>query len=178
MRLDWGRPDFLPPNVARRMARDDAREVREAKQAEAEREQLVEERHQRALSLAVAQAEGRGEYVSALEIATGQLGGRSFEDIFSAAVEAGDHQDQIAAARASREPGELELTCSSMSRSSTMRGREPAWRSSTGRGGSVRRRGRRRRRRLRLRRRRMISVSWPSTSMTGRGGSEHAWHVR
>jgi hypothetical protein len=83
----------------------DAEEHRIEREQDAERERLAEERHQRAMTLAVAQAEGRGEYVSPLAIATGQVQGRTFGQIFAAAAEAGDREDQIAAARANRESG-------------------------------------------------------------------------
>jgi hypothetical protein len=99
----WGVPAFLPPAVARRALRDDAAEVREARRAEAERERLAEERHQRALSLAVEQAAQRGEEISAMALATGQVRGRSVEDVLAAASAAADRNDVIAAARLHRE---------------------------------------------------------------------------
>jgi hypothetical protein len=57
----WGVPGFLPPAVARRMARDDAREAIEARRSEADREAQAEERHERALDTYRQQAEARGE---------------------------------------------------------------------------------------------------------------------
>jgi hypothetical protein len=99
----WGVPDFLPPAVARRMLRDDAREVREAKQAEAERETRAEERHQRAMALYAEQAELRGEVVTAMQLASGQVPGRPIAAILEAARQAGDRDDVITAARLHRE---------------------------------------------------------------------------
>jgi hypothetical protein len=99
----WGVPDFLPPAVARRMVRADAQEAVAAKQAEAERELLAEERHSRAMALYCQQAEARGEEISALALATGQVSGRSIADILAAAVAAGDREDWVTEARLHRE---------------------------------------------------------------------------
>jgi hypothetical protein len=93
----------LPVQIRRRMAAAEAEERRAERDQAADRERLAEERHQRALTLAVQQAEGRGEYASVMEIATGQVRGRTFEEIFRAAAEAGDREDAIAAARANRD---------------------------------------------------------------------------
>jgi hypothetical protein len=68
----WGVPGFLPPAVARRVLRDDAAETRQARLDEAEREQLAEERHQRAMTLAVQQAEARGEVLDTMALARGE----------------------------------------------------------------------------------------------------------
>lgn len=89
----WGVPSFLPPGVARRMVHADAQEAIAAKQAEAERELLAEERHSRAMALYCQQAEARGEEISALALATGQVRGRSVQDILTAASAAADCAD-------------------------------------------------------------------------------------
>ena len=100
----WGAaPSFLPPAVARRALRDDAREAVAAKQAEAERELLAEERHSRAMALYCQQAEVRGEEISALALATGQVRGRSVQDILAAASAAADRADVVTEARLHRE---------------------------------------------------------------------------
>ena len=99
----WGVPGFLPPRVARRMLQDDAREALAARQAEQEREQRAEERHSRAMTLYREQAEARGEEFSALALATGQVRGRSVQDILAAASAAADRDDMITEARLHRE---------------------------------------------------------------------------
>ena len=99
----WGVPGFLPPNVRRRMLRDDAREAREAKQAEAAREAQAEELHQRAMRLYAEQAELRGEVVTAMQLASGQVPGRPVAAILEAARQAGDRDDAITAARLHRQ---------------------------------------------------------------------------
>jgi hypothetical protein len=99
----WGLPDFLPPAIARRALRDDAAEVRESRRAEAERERVAEERHQRALSLAVEQAAQRGEEISAMALATGQVRGRSVQEILTAASAAAARDDLVAEARLHRD---------------------------------------------------------------------------
>ena len=100
----WGAaPSFLPPAVARRALRDDAREARETRLAEAERERLMEERHSRALDTYRAQAEARGEVLDVMALATGQVHGRSIADILEAARLAGDREDLVMAARLHRE---------------------------------------------------------------------------
>jgi hypothetical protein len=95
----WGVPSFLPPGVARRAAQDDAREAIEAKHAEAEREVLAEERHSRAMAAYCQQAELRGEVVTAMQLATGQVPGRPISAILEAARQAGDRDDVVTAAR-------------------------------------------------------------------------------
>ena len=99
----WGVPGFLPPAVARRALRDDAREAIESKRAEAERELLAEERRSRAMALYAEQAELRGEVVTAMQLATGQVSGRSIADILAAASAAADRDDVITAARLHRD---------------------------------------------------------------------------
>jgi hypothetical protein len=90
----WGVPGFLPPAVVRRMARDDAAETRQARLDEAEREQLAEERHARAVTLAVQQAEARGEVLDTMALARGEVRGRSIPEILAAAAAAGAAADR------------------------------------------------------------------------------------
>jgi hypothetical protein len=98
-----GRGAVVPAaGVARRAAQDDAREAIAAKHAEAERELLAEERHSRAMALYCQQAEARGEVVTAMQLATGQVSGRSIADILAAAVAAGDRDDVTTAAKLHR----------------------------------------------------------------------------
>jgi hypothetical protein len=109
----WGAPDFVPPAVARRMAREDAQEARETRLAEAERERLAEERHQRAMTLAVQQAEVRGEVLDTMTLARGEVRGRAISEILAAAVAAGaaaDRGDEIRAWREGHgEPVHIEV---------------------------------------------------------------------
>ena len=93
----------LPPRAQRLMLQEDARELREARQAEEAREAAAESRRAGALELYRQQAAMRGEDVSAFALATGQVSGRSVSDILTAAAAAGDREDAVAAARASRE---------------------------------------------------------------------------
>jgi hypothetical protein len=100
----WGAaPSFLPPAVARRALRDDAREAIEARRAEAEQEARREELRQRALSLYAEQATARGELVSAVALATGQVHGRSIAEILEAGRLAGEREDLVMTARLHRE---------------------------------------------------------------------------
>ncbi len=98
----WGTPSWLPPGIARRMAQESAREAREAKQAEREQETRREQVRERAMSLYVQQAEARGEVVTAMQLATGQVTGRPIADVFAAAIAAGDRDDVITEARLNR----------------------------------------------------------------------------
>jgi hypothetical protein len=100
----WGAaPSFLPPAVAVRMRQSDAKEAIAAREAEAEQETRREELHQRALSLYAEQATARGELLSAVALATGQVRGRSIADILEAARLAGDREDLVTEARLRRE---------------------------------------------------------------------------
>jgi hypothetical protein len=55
------------------------------------------------MAMAREQAEARGEVISAMALATGQVPGRTVADIFRSALAASEREDAIAAARASRE---------------------------------------------------------------------------
>lgn len=97
--------DWLPASVQRRMAVEDAAEAREARQAEQEREARREQLRDSALQAYRTAQEGRGEVVSAIALATGQVAGRSLGDVFADARSAADREDGRAAAaeRRSRE---------------------------------------------------------------------------
>ena len=99
----WGIPGFLPPAVARRIARDDAREAVEARRCEADRQDRAEAARERGLTLAAEQAQQRGEELTAWALARGQVTGRSVTDILAAARAAGDRDDAITAARLHRD---------------------------------------------------------------------------
>jgi len=71
----------LPPRVARMVAQADAREAVEAKRAQAEREARNEAVHAEVVEFYRQQAEARGEDITALEVATGRVSGRSLADI-------------------------------------------------------------------------------------------------
>jgi hypothetical protein len=75
---------WIPERAARLQAAEDARERAEARRAEAERAEAAEDAQERALGAYKAQAELRGEAVSAMALATGHAG-RTVEDILSAA---------------------------------------------------------------------------------------------
>jgi hypothetical protein len=99
----WGVPGFLPPAVAMRARQADAREAIAARQAEDEQEAHREELRQRHLGLYREQAERRGELVSAVALATGQVPGRTVADILAAGAAAGDREDLVTEARLHRE---------------------------------------------------------------------------
>lgn len=85
--------DFLPPSVQRRQMVEDVREAREAREAErarADREDQAAERGREAFRAA---AEARGEHVSVVALAQGQIGGRSLGDIFAGVEAAADRED-------------------------------------------------------------------------------------
>ena len=98
----WGAQAF-PPRAQRLLAQEAAAEAREVKRAEEERQATAEARRAQALELYGQQAALRGEDVSAFALATGQITGRSITDILTAARSAGDREDAVGAARASRE---------------------------------------------------------------------------
>jgi hypothetical protein len=93
----------LPVRIAAALAKQDAKEALEARRAEEAREERAEEWAQRNMAMAREAAEARGELVSALDVATGHVTGRSIRDIFASAIAAADASDRVAAARASRE---------------------------------------------------------------------------
>jgi pyruvate/2-oxoglutarate dehydrogenase complex dihydrolipoamide acyltransferase (E2) component len=89
----FGVPSWLPGRVQRAMAAEAAAERKEAREAEQQREARQEEAHDKALSLYRSQAEERGEVVSAVALATGQVAGRSIEDVFASAIAGADQTD-------------------------------------------------------------------------------------
>jgi hypothetical protein len=99
----FGVPDWLPVRVQRAMLSEDAHERAEAKRAEAERETAAEAAQDRALVLYRSQAEERGEFVTAMALATGQALGRTAADVLAGAEAAADREDARQAARDRRE---------------------------------------------------------------------------
>jgi hypothetical protein len=95
--------DWLPPGVIRAQAIEDQAERREARRAEAARQERADGMAESGLAAYKAAAEGRGETVGAMAMATGEVPGRGLEDIFGAAVAAADREDARSAARESRE---------------------------------------------------------------------------
>ncbi len=96
---------WLPPSVARRMAAEEQRERREAREAERARQARAEAAQERAVALYAAQAQARGEDLSAMRLASGRGLGRTVEQTLADAIAAADHQDAREAARAKREAG-------------------------------------------------------------------------
>jgi hypothetical protein len=98
----FGIPDWLPQQVQRRMHAEAVSEARTARRAERERES----RHERAEELARAAyreaAEARGEYVSALALASGEVAGRTVAEVLAGALAAAGHEDARSAAREAR----------------------------------------------------------------------------
>jgi hypothetical protein len=107
----FGVPDFLPLATRKALQAEEVREYREAKEAEAERERLAEAHRSANLAMFRDQAEARGEHVSAMALATGQVTGRSIGDIFAEASAAADIADAREAARQRREDGERLNLC-------------------------------------------------------------------
>jgi hypothetical protein len=104
----FGIPDFLPLATREVLA---AEEIREARDAEREREQRAEIKRSAALAMYKDQAEARGEHVSALALATGQVTGRSTAEIFAAATAMADMDDAREAARQRRADSERLNLC-------------------------------------------------------------------
>jgi hypothetical protein len=100
---DQGWAAWLPPKAQREIAREDARETAEARRAEGERQAAAEEWRERNLAMAKADAEARGQEITAMQLATGQIRGRSLADIFADARRAADAQDARDAAQLRRE---------------------------------------------------------------------------
>jgi hypothetical protein len=94
--------------VATAIAREEAHERAEARRAEIERADEAEKRHESAVAAYKAAAESRGEVVSALAIARGEVGGRDIGDVLRDAIAASDRQDAMQAARERRESGDWE----------------------------------------------------------------------
>jgi hypothetical protein len=83
-----------------------AEEAHERVQAAAEeqaRADRAEAWRDRNMAMAREQAEARGEVISAIALATGQVRGRTVQDIFRSAIEASARQDAVDAARLRRD---------------------------------------------------------------------------
>jgi hypothetical protein len=93
----------LPPRIARELAAEEARELREAKRAEEAREVAAEAWQARNLTLAREMAQARGEELGVLELAAGRACGRPISAVFADALRAADAQDARDTARLRRE---------------------------------------------------------------------------
>ncbi len=98
---------WLPASVQRRMAAEDGHERAEARRAEAKRADQAEAAREQSLAAYRAAAEQRGEVVSALAIASGEVTGRDLADVLGGAAVAGDRADARETARRRRESGEV-----------------------------------------------------------------------
>ncbi len=99
----WGAADFLPASVLKAQAIEERAERREARDAERQRAEYLEQRHERAVSSWKAMAEERGEMVTAMQIATGEGLGRTLEDVFETSRMLADREDARERARLARE---------------------------------------------------------------------------
>jgi hypothetical protein len=100
---DWGVPGWLPLAAQRNLIHEAALQRADAARAEKAREAQAEAAHEQALQAYRQAAEARGEYVSALELAAGEVAGRTVQDVFASALEAAEHEDARVAAREHRE---------------------------------------------------------------------------
>jgi hypothetical protein len=94
---------WLPAGLQRRMAAEDAAERQAERDAAAEREAVREQKHEAALALYRSQAEARGEVVSAVALATGQVTGRDVNEVLADARAAAEREDARQASRDRRE---------------------------------------------------------------------------
>ena len=120
-------PGWLPRSTQKAMRSEAAREYREARDAELEREQRHEAKRSAAMALYAEQAEQRGEYVSAFQLATGQVPGRSAAEVLAAAAAMADREDARQAWRERQEAGERLNLCfdpPAATRAETAEGRE------------------------------------------------------
>jgi hypothetical protein len=85
------------------MMAEDAREAVESRRAEDEREVRREQWREQNLAMAAAAAEDRGELVSAIALARGEVRGRSIQDVFAGALASMARQDAVDAARLHRD---------------------------------------------------------------------------
>jgi hypothetical protein len=92
----------LPPRVAARLMAEDAREAVESRRSSEAREFAAEQWRDRNMAMAREQAEARGEVISAMALATGQVPGRTVADIFRSALAASEREDAVDAARLHR----------------------------------------------------------------------------
>ena len=97
---------WLPPSVAARIADEEAHELAAAKRDEAQRADQADQARERGLEAYRVAAGARGEVVSALAIARGEVAGRSLGEIFGDARDAADREDARASARQRREDGD------------------------------------------------------------------------
>lgn len=104
-------PGWLPRSTQKATRAEEVRERREARDAELEREQLAEAKRSAAMALYAEQAEQRGEYVSALQMATGQVAGRTAAEVLAAAAVMADREDARAEWQERREAGERLNLC-------------------------------------------------------------------
>jgi hypothetical protein len=102
----FGDQPWLPLATQRAMRSEARRELAQAKQDAAEREQRAEAKRSAAMALYAQQAEERGEAVSAFALATGQVAGRTVTDILAGAAAMADIDDARAAARERRQASE------------------------------------------------------------------------
>src|SRR5215831_18861949 len=93
----------LPPRMRAAIEREDAKEAIAARNEEQGRKARAEDWREANMALYRAQAEARGEDISAMALARGEVRGRSISDVLAAAVVAGDAQDRRDLARAGRE---------------------------------------------------------------------------
>jgi len=107
----FGVPDFLPLATRRALHAEEIREHREAKEAEAERERRAEARRSANLAMFKDMAEARGQHISAMELASGQVAGRTLGDIFAEASAMADMADAREAARERRDSGQRLNLC-------------------------------------------------------------------
>jgi hypothetical protein len=98
---------WLPAAAQGRIEAEERAEEREARRAEAEREVQREQRHESAMAAYAAAAGERGEVVSALAIARGEVAGRTVGDVFADALAAADREDARSASRQRREDGDV-----------------------------------------------------------------------
>jgi hypothetical protein len=96
-------PGWLPPAAARSVAEAERVCARQARQADAEREARRESSRSRAIESYRSQAELRGEYVSAVALATGQGLGRPISAVFAEAQAQADIADARETGRVRRE---------------------------------------------------------------------------
>jgi hypothetical protein len=92
----------LPARMRASIEREDAKERLAARAEELERKARAEDWQQANLALAAEQASLRGEVVGAMQLARGEVTGRSVGDVLAGAARAGEAQDAREQARATR----------------------------------------------------------------------------
>jgi hypothetical protein len=106
MAISRFRPGFLPRRSEQLIAREDRIERQAARLAEREKAERIEARRSADLAWAASQAAERGEAVSALALATGQVPGRDIGDVLADAAAQADREDARAEIDARRQRGE------------------------------------------------------------------------